>query len=66
MYDILQDAYSYDARNKEIWDNNWKESDGFFYDNPEIAEKYGLITCIDGDTMPKNIIIDKCHEPESL
>ena len=23
------------------WDNNWKESDDFFYDNPEIAEKYG-------------------------
>ena len=36
MYDILQDAYSYDIRNKEIWENNWKESDDFFYDNPEI------------------------------
>ena len=21
----------------------------FFYDNPEIAEKYGLVTCIDGE-----------------
>ena len=41
MYDILQDAYSYDARNKEIWENNWKESDDFFYDNPEIAENMG-------------------------
>ena len=29
MYDILQDAYSYDARNKEIWESNWKESDDF-------------------------------------
>lgn len=48
MYDILCDAYSYDARNKKIWDSNWKESDDFFYDNPEIAEKYGLVTCIDG------------------
>ena len=37
MYDILQDAYSYDARNKEIWKDSWKESDDFFYDNPEIA-----------------------------
>ena len=25
MYNILRDAYSYDARNKEIWDNNWKK-----------------------------------------
>lgn len=30
LYDILQDAYSFDPRNKEIWDENWRESDGFF------------------------------------
>ena len=30
MYDILQDAYSFDSRNKEIWDENWHESDDFF------------------------------------
>jgi len=47
MYDILQDAYSFDSRNKEIWDKNWHESDDFFYDNPDIADKYGLVTCID-------------------
>ena len=29
MYDILCDAYSYDERNKSIWDSNWKESAGF-------------------------------------
>lgn len=47
LYDILQDAYSFDLRNKEIWDVNWRESDDFFYDNPEIADKYGLVTCVD-------------------
>lgn len=47
MYDILQDAYSFDSRNIEIWNDNWLESDAFFYDNPEIADKYGLLTCID-------------------
>ena len=51
IYDILQDAYSYDARNKEILENNWKETDDFFYDNPEIAEKYGLVSCIDGEAV---------------
>ncbi len=51
MYDILCDAYSYDDRNKSIWDNNWKESDDFFYDNPQIADKYGLVTCIDGEPI---------------
>lgn len=48
MYEILADAYSYDERNKAVWDDNWHESDDFFYDNPEIAEKYGLVTCLDG------------------
>ena len=24
MYEILKDAYSFDSRNKEIWDDNWK------------------------------------------
>ena len=28
-------------RNKEIWENNWKETDDFFYDNPEIAKNMG-------------------------
>ena len=48
MYEILKDAYSFDSRNKEIWDDNWKKSDDFFYYNPEIARKYSLVTCIDG------------------
>ncbi|MBE5783403.1 MAG: GNAT family N-acetyltransferase [Clostridiales bacterium] len=48
MYDILQDAYSFDPRNQAVWQENWQESDAFFYDNPEIADRYGLVTCIDG------------------
>ena len=48
LYDILCDAYSYDARNRELWDENWRESDSFFYDNPQIAEKYCLVSCLDG------------------
>ena len=51
MYDILRDAYSYDARNQQIWDANWRGSDDFFYDNPHIADKYGLVTCVDGSPI---------------
>ena len=51
MYDILQDAYSFDARYKQIWDMNWKESDDFFYDHPDIADRYGLVTCLDGNPI---------------
>ncbi|MBR2948380.1 MAG: GNAT family N-acetyltransferase [Lachnospiraceae bacterium] len=48
MYDILKDAYSYDPRNKKIWNDNWSESDSFFYDNPEVADKCGFVTCLNG------------------
>ncbi len=48
IYDILVDAYSFDPRNQLLWDDNWRENDAFFYDNPSIAEQYGLVTCVDG------------------
>lgn len=48
MYELLVDAYSFDERCKKCWDENWRESDDFFFDNPEIADKYGFVTCIDG------------------
>lgn len=47
LYEILVDAYSFDSRNRAIWDENWREFDDFFYDNPQIAEKYGFVTCMD-------------------
>ncbi len=63
LYDILQDAYSFDPRNKEVWDQNWHESDDFFYDNPNIADKYGLVTCVDG--VPIGFVTwDPRHSPE--
>ena len=51
LYDTLADAYSFDERNRQIWDTNWKETDDFFYDNPEIADKYSLLTCLDGQPI---------------
>lgn len=63
LYDILQDAYSYDPRNKELWEENWHESDDFFYDNPDIADKYGLVTCI-GDYPIGVVTWDPRNAPE--
>jgi hypothetical protein len=51
LYDILIDAYSFDERNRQIWDKNWKETDDFFYSHPEIADEYGLVTCLDGEPI---------------
>ena len=48
LYEILADAYSFDERNRQIWDADWKETDDFFYGHPEIADRYSLATCLDG------------------
>lgn len=63
LYDILADAYSYDKRNRQIWEENWKETDDFFYDNPEIADKYSLVTCLDGKPIGF-VTWDPRHSPD--
>lgn len=63
LYDILQDAYSFDPRNKEIWDKNWHDLDDFFYDNPSIADTCGLVTCIE-DVPIGFVTWDPRHRPE--
>ena len=63
LYDMLADAYSFDERNRQIWDTDWKETDDFFYDNPEIADKYGLVTCLDGEPIGF-VTWDPRHRPE--
>lgn len=63
LYDILADAYSFDARNKQIWDADWQEADRFFYDNPEIADKYGLVTCLNGKPIGF-VTWDPRHRPD--
>ncbi len=32
-------------------DENWKQSDAFFFDNPDIADKYGFVTCYKGEPI---------------
>lgn len=51
LYDILVDAYAFDERNRQIWDADWKQTDRFFCDNPDIAGKYGLVTCLNGEPI---------------
>lgn len=58
LYDILQDAYSYDSRNKELWDENWQESDKFFYDNPEIMKVLAL-NYMTGKRMTQKVSIQE-------
>ena len=63
LYELLVDAYSFDERNQQLWDDNWRESDRFFYDNPEIADKYGIVTCIN-DYPIGFVTWDPRHRPD--
>ena len=63
LYSILADAYSFDERNKQIWDADWKETDDFFCDNPGIADQYSLVTCLDGEPIGF-VTWDPRHRPE--
>lgn len=51
LYQLLEDAYSFDERCAKCWNSDWKGFDNFFYDNLEIADKYGFITTIDGEPI---------------
>ena len=63
LYNILADAYSFDERNRQIWDANWKETDDFFYDNPDIADRYGIVTCLEGKPIGF-VTWDPRHRPD--
>ena len=63
LYELLADAWSFDERNRQIWDADWKETDDFFYDNPEIADQYSLVTCLDGKPIGF-VTWDPRHRPE--
>ena len=36
MYEILKDAYSFDERCAICWDEDWKQTDDFFFDNNRV------------------------------
>ena len=65
LYNILADAYSFDERNRQIWDANWTETDDFFYDNPDIADRYGIITCLEGKPIGF-VTWDPRHRPDCV
>ncbi|MBR3771878.1 MAG: GNAT family N-acetyltransferase [Clostridium sp.] len=63
IYKLLEDAYSCDDRWKQVFEENWLESDKFFYDNLDIADKYGFVTTLDGEPIG-HISWDPRHQPE--
>lgn len=48
---LLKDGYSFEPNFARYWQNQWQEFDDFFYDNPQIAEKCGFITTLNGEPI---------------
>lgn len=48
---LLKDGYSFEPKFAHYWQKQWQEFDDFFYDNPQIAEKYGFITVLSGEPI---------------
>ena len=51
LYDILKDAYAFDPQCAQCWDEDWRQSDAFFFDHPDIADRYGFVTCLHGEPI---------------
>lgn len=51
LYELLKDAYSFDCRYEQSCDSDWKNFDNFFFDNLQIADKYGFITTLNSEAI---------------
>ena len=51
LYRLLVDGYSFDNRWKSCFEKDWIEFDDFFFDNLDIADKYGFITVLEGEPI---------------
>jgi len=61
FFNLLKDAYSFDIRNEEHCKSNWEETDKFFFDNLEIADKYAFVT-----TLKDEVIGFICWDPRNM
>ena len=59
IFELLTDAYSFDYRCAQRWSSDWKEFDNFFFDNLQIADKYGFITTLNNEAIGIFLIILK-------
>lgn len=63
LYKLLLDGYSFDDRYRQCFEKDWIDFDNFFFDNLDIADKYGFITVL-GDEPIGHISWDPRNSPE--
>lgn len=51
LFELLKDAYSFDCRYEQTYSSDWQAFDNFFFDNLQIADKYGFITTLNDEAI---------------
>ncbi|MEK5493935.1 GNAT family N-acetyltransferase [Paenibacillus sp. FSL R7-0297] len=51
LFELLKDAYAFNCRYEQSCLAEWREFDNFFFDNLQIADKYGFITTLNGEAI---------------
>lgn len=51
LFELLKDAYSFDCRYEQSCYSDWYAFDNFFFDNLQIADKYGFITSVNDEAV---------------
>jgi ribosomal protein S18 acetylase RimI-like enzyme len=51
LFELLTDAYSFDCRYEQSCNSDWQVFDNFFFDNLQIADKYGFITTLNDEAI---------------
>ncbi|MDP4203862.1 MAG: GNAT family N-acetyltransferase [Bacteroidota bacterium] len=51
LFELLKDAYSFDCRYEHRWSVDWQAFDNFFFDNLNIADKYGFVTTLHDEAI---------------
>lgn len=51
IFKLLADAYSFDRRYEHRCNSDWQKLDDFFFDNLQIADKYGFITTLNDEPI---------------
>ncbi|MDF2612071.1 MAG: GCN5-related N-acetyltransferase [Lachnospiraceae bacterium] len=51
LHKLLVDAYSFDSSWRAHFYEDWIKFDNFFFQNLEIADKYGFVTVLDGKAI---------------
>jgi ribosomal protein S18 acetylase RimI-like enzyme len=51
LFKLLTDAYSFDCRYEQNCYSDWRVFDNFFFDNLQIANRYGFVTTLNEEAI---------------